>query len=189
MAESMVFYRSFYEALEGLSDETKASILDAILRYGLYNEEPKLKGVETSLFRLIRPQIDANTERRENGKKGGRPRKPKTIGFENENHRLLKSKPNENVNVNVNANVNENDNENVFSSSSCAYARGGEENPDDDYDLRHEDDGRTYFEPRVKLGWKKSSGVTSTGHEPLTQEQKEYWSNRAKEFAKAHGMR
>ena len=43
---------------------------------------------------------------------------------------------------------------------------------------KHEDDGKTYFEPRVKLGWKK----TSTGHEPLTQEQKDYWTKRALEF-------
>lgn len=146
MDESMVFYSSFYEALDGFDNEQQLEVLKAIIEYGLYGRVPELYGALWSIFRIAKPLIDANIERRENGKKGGRKKtsvskeksdgfeskKPmvstlKTYGFENENHRLEnenhrleKSKPN--VNVNANANVN--------TSSSCACAR--EENDDDD---------------------------------------------------------
>ncbi|MBP5307211.1 MAG: hypothetical protein J6Y79_04085 [Paludibacteraceae bacterium] len=152
MAESMIFYRSFYEALEGLPDEMRLRVLDSVIRYGLYEEEPELNGVEASLFRLIKPQIDANVERRENGKKGGRPKKPmvsktKTNGYETENQRLRNQKPNVNVNVNenVNVNANANENENGFNNE-CITAWGraqresDDENPDEDWDLRHQED-------------------------------------------------
>ena len=150
MAESMVFYRSFIEALDGLEDDSRLRLLEAIIRYGLDEEEPDLKGVETSLFRLIRPQIDANVKRRENGKKGGRPKKPmvsktKTNGYESENHRLSIQKPNVNVNVNANANENVNVNENGLNNE-CITAWGraqresDDENPDEDWDLRHQED-------------------------------------------------
>lgn len=127
MDESMVFYSSFYEALDGFNDEDKLEMLKAIIEYGLYGTLPELYGASWSIFRLVKPQIDANVERRENGKKGGRKKTPvsksktngsngsenqkpmvstlKTYGSENENHRLEKTKPNVNVNVNANANV------------------------------------------------------------------------------------
>ena len=65
------------------------------------------------LYTLIKPQLEANTKRYEDGKKGGRPKKEttglnreKTTGFENK-------KPNKNVNENVNVNDNENVNNNI----------------------------------------------------------------------------
>ena len=158
MAESMVFYRSFIEALDGLTDESRLHLLEAIIRYGLDDEEPNLTGVETNLFRLIRPQIDANVKRRENGKKGGRPKKPmvsklKTNGYENENHRLRNEKPNVNVNVNANANVNENGlNNECITAWGRAQRESDDENPDEDWDLRHQDDGKKYFNDSVKIG-------------------------------------
>lgn len=167
MLESMIFYRSFYEALEGLNDDMRLRVLEAVLRYGLYEESPKLTGVELSLFRLIKPQVDANVERRENGKKGGRPKKPmvinsETIGFETENHRLEAEKPNVNVNDNVNVNANDNDDDKKEKRKKIiddAERKRLEERDrileEDDYAARHEGAGEVYFEPTVKLGWVK----------------------------------
>lgn len=115
--DSFIFYRSYYEAMSGLKDKDKLQLFNAISELSLNENEVKLSGICKNIFTAIKPQIIANSERYENGKKGGRPQKKtigfekeKTIGFENE-------KPNNNENVNVNVNVNENENNNA--SDSC----------------------------------------------------------------------
>lgn len=70
--DSFIFYRSFYEAIKEIDDEaTRLAILEALCDYAIFGEEPVLKGTASALFKLMRPQIDANRKRRENGKKGG----------------------------------------------------------------------------------------------------------------------
>ena len=108
--DSFIFYRSYYEAMSGLKDKEKLQLFNAISEMSLNNNEIKLTGICKNIFAVIKPQIVANSERYENGKKGGRPKKEttgfqktKTIGFENK-------KPNKNDNVNDNVNVNVNDN-------------------------------------------------------------------------------
>ena len=115
--DSFIFYRSYYEAMSGLKDKEKLQLFNAISELSLNENEIKLTGVCKNIFTAIKPQIVANSERYENGKKGGRPKKEtsgfqktKTIGFENE-------KPNKNENDNENVNVNENNNDNA--SDSC----------------------------------------------------------------------
>ena len=123
MADSMVFYKSFYESLNGLPDDVRLKMLDAIIGYALNGTEPHLEGFAENLFALIRPQLDANAKRRENGKKGaeygklgGRPKKtPKGLSKETPMRLSVKT-----PNVNVNENVNN-------TSSSCACARESEE--------------------------------------------------------------
>lgn len=122
MRDSFIFYRSFAEALEKLNQKSRLRCYDAIVAYALNGIEQDLDGIESAIFMLIKPQIDANNKRFDNGKKGGRPtnqtetkRKPntnqtKTETKPNENQNETKTKPN--VNVNVNENVNENDNVN-----------------------------------------------------------------------------
>ena len=165
MAESMVFYKSFLEAVDGFEESLQLAFIKGVLRYGLYDEEPDFDDPALSgMFKLIRPQVNANNKRREDGKKGGRPKK--TIGFENENHRLLNSKPNVNVNENVNVNVNANENVNEAEKKEKrkkliddAERKRLEERDrileEDDYAARHEGEGEHYFNPIVKLGWKK----------------------------------
>jgi hypothetical protein len=113
MRESFVFYESFYLALSELSAAQQGKIYTAICRYALYGEEPELKGASAAVFKLIKPQIDANNRRYENGKKGaehgikgGRPKNPKETPKEPQ----ANPKETPNVHVNVNENVNENDN-------------------------------------------------------------------------------
>ena len=71
--ESFVFYRSFYEALKGCPDDLRLQVYEEVMQYALYPEYiPQLTGVGKSLFELIRPQVDANIRKRENGRKGAR---------------------------------------------------------------------------------------------------------------------
>jgi len=114
MKDSFVFYRSFFESTKGLPDESRLRLFDNICELALNDRDiDGLHGIEVNIFTLIRPQIEANNQRYENGKKGGRPskktngyKKEKTIGYEIE-------KPNVNVNDNENVNVNENNKENI----------------------------------------------------------------------------
>lgn len=114
MYESMVIYRSFYEAIKDLDSATAGTIYNAILSYGLNGEEPDLEGVAKAIFTLVKPQIDANNRRKENGAKGGRNKteaEPKPNQTETKTEpkpNLNRTKVEPNVNVNVNANVNAN---------------------------------------------------------------------------------
>ena len=139
--ESFIFYRSFYEAVADLDKESRCTIYDMICRFALYGEEPDVKGTEKIIFRLIKPQLEANIKRADGAKRGGRPRKEtdetpsetigfenkkpsETIGFENEKPSetigFKNEKPSETIgfenekpNYNYNENYNKNSNENV----------------------------------------------------------------------------
>ena len=114
MRDSLVFYRSFYEAIKDLPAEQYKQCMDAIMQYALDGIEPSIGGIAYSIFTLVKPQIDANNKRFENGKKGGRPSKStentevtevtETKEKPNRNQTKTKVKPNVNVNVNVNEN-------------------------------------------------------------------------------------
>ena len=96
MADSYVFYRSQYEAGEDLykteGAESYYKMRHAIDCYALDGKLPEdLTGGGKLIFCLSKPNIDANTKRRENGAKGGRP--PKTSGSAEKNQRLLVEKP------------------------------------------------------------------------------------------------
>ena len=71
MVEGFVFYGSFYEAISELDHEDQLAVYDAICRYGLFGEEPECNGIVKAMFKLVKPQIDANNKRREAGRKGG----------------------------------------------------------------------------------------------------------------------
>ena len=73
MTESYVTYKSFYDAMEELTDEQYGRIMRAIDRYVYYGEETALSGIEKMAFTFMKPQIDANIKRKEYAEKGGRP--------------------------------------------------------------------------------------------------------------------
>lgn len=110
MRDSTIFYRSFYEAIKDLPKEHQADLYNAIFEYSLNFNEVELAGVSKSFFKLIKPQLDANNKRYENGKKGGKPNQDETKTEPNANQDESKSKPNKNNNVNVNNNENVNEN-------------------------------------------------------------------------------
>ena len=71
---SFVFYDSFYRAMSYLDDKEKIQYIEAICNYSLYDITIDMDLKIEAMFALIKPQLDANIKKRENGKKGGRPR-------------------------------------------------------------------------------------------------------------------
>ena len=128
--DSFIFYASFYEGMKYLDDTNYIALSKAVIEYALYGIEPKLSGIASGFYQLIKPQIDANNKKYANGlkgaeygKMGGRPRKgnpektpstdfekpqenPKETpnGFLNMDFENPEKTPNENVNENVNEN-------------------------------------------------------------------------------------
>ena len=69
MRESTIIYRSFYDAIIELPKETQAEVWNAIFEYSLNFKLVELKGLAKTIFTLIKPQLDANIKRYENGNK------------------------------------------------------------------------------------------------------------------------
>ena len=107
--DSFIFYRSFYEAIKEIPEENQLNVYKAISNYALNQDEIELDGVSKAIFSLIKPQLDANYKKYENGKQ----KKSKKEA----NDKQEKSKSETNVNENVNVNVNVNDNRNKVSDS------------------------------------------------------------------------
>lgn len=102
MRDAYVMYRSFWEAIKDLPDKEIAEIMKAISEYALNDVEPNVDGVIATIFKLVRPQIDANNRKYENGCKGakygvlgGRPTKEKTdVGKKKSNDKISKDEVN-----------------------------------------------------------------------------------------------
>lgn len=116
MRDSFIFYKSFYEGVKELDSVIQCEIYNAIMEYEFNQNEVELSGVAKAIFALIKPQLEANDKRYENGKKGGAPignsnakKQPKTTKKQPKNNQ---KQPN--VNENENVNVNENDKLNEF---------------------------------------------------------------------------
>ncbi len=110
--DSYIFYRSFYEAIKEIPELEQLAVYKAISIYALEQEEIELKGIAKAIFSLVKPQLDANYKKYENGKQ----KKSKTEAKDKQ--RTSKIGTNVNVNENVNDNVNVNENNNV--NDSCA---------------------------------------------------------------------
>lgn len=101
MRDSFIFYRHYYEALKELPRDIQGEIYTAIMEYGLYGKETEnLKPIASSIFKLIKPNLESDYRRFENGCKGGRPKKStnqeKTEVKPKENLKETKAEPNEN---------------------------------------------------------------------------------------------
>lgn len=117
--ESFVFYRSFRDAFRALDKDVRLRMYEAVIDYGLDLIEPHFEGIEKVLWTLIRPQLEANNKRFENGCKGGAPMGNQNARKQPKNNQKITEKqpknnqkqPNVNENVNVNENENENEND------------------------------------------------------------------------------
>ena len=131
MRDSFVFYRSFAESVKNLPPEEYKKVMQSILEYALDGKEPEQSGIEYTVFCLVKPQIDANNKRYENGKKGGRPQKTsdnqekprnnQTITKPKPNNNQTATTPEPNVYVNDNVNVNVNDKKNIVAQTEYPY--------------------------------------------------------------------
>ena len=126
--ESIVFYSSFFEAIDSLPEENQAECYRAVMRYGLYGEEPEPGTLGYTMFLAFRKQIDVNQKRFENSKKKPKRDQTTTKPQPNRNQTTTKPPANVNVNVNVNENVNENENVNVSSNEDITPLSSNEDN-------------------------------------------------------------
>lgn len=88
MRDSFIIYRSFYESIKDLPETNQVEIWNTICEFALNQNELNLTGISSSIFKLIRPQLEANYTRFPNGKKA--------------KQKQNVSKPEANVNVNHN---------------------------------------------------------------------------------------
>lgn len=111
--DSFIFYRSFYQSAKKLPKEDKAELFDAICSYALDGELVELSVVPEAIFTVIKPNLDANRRKWENGCK--EKKKPseveaieeQEISKDEANDKQTISKAQGNVDVNVYANVDE----------------------------------------------------------------------------------
>lgn len=94
--DTFVFYRSFKESMQDLSDTDKLLMYEAISDYSLDMKEPELSGFPKALFTLIRPILDSNTQRWKNGCRGGAPKGNKNNRY-SKNTTEVQPKVNQNI--------------------------------------------------------------------------------------------
>lgn len=146
MRESMIIYRSFYEAIREIPKKNQAEVWNAIFEFSLNFNEVELKGISKTIFSLIKPQLTANITKYKNGSK------PKLNGSETEaDDKQDESKTEGNVNVNVNDNVRVNGKGKKFTPPSLSdveayFSENGYKN------------GKRAFEYYQNLDWHDSNG-------------------------------
>ena len=127
---SFVFYRSFQEAIDEADKDTQLAIYRAISNYALDKIEPTFENPYANImWKLIKPQLDANWQRFENGfkgashgYKGGNPNFKK--GESNPYYNNPKDNPKDNPKITPNVNVNVNDNDNIKETTIVAKKDG-----------------------------------------------------------------
>ena len=75
MTDSIVFYKSYYDAVKNMPPEDFKQCVTALLEYAFNDVETTENATASMYLTLTKPLIDANKARRQNGKKGGRPKK------------------------------------------------------------------------------------------------------------------
>jgi len=99
--DSMIIYRSFYEAIKELPKENQAEVWSAVYEFGLNGKRINLDGLNKTIFTLIAPQLEANYKKYLNGIK---PKQKQTESKTEAKPKQKVSKTEANVNDNVNDN-------------------------------------------------------------------------------------
>lgn len=76
MAQSFKFFASYLDAASELSEKDCKDFVYAIVQYGINGVEIPLKKSMKPLWILVKPTLDSSRKLHENGKNGGRPKKP-----------------------------------------------------------------------------------------------------------------
>jgi len=98
----MVLYRSFYDAIKLLPDDTQLEIFRAIFEFGLDGIEPELSNSAKPFWLLIKPNLQANRTKWESGSKAKR---KQSISKTEARPKQKASKSEANVDVDVDENV------------------------------------------------------------------------------------
>lgn len=111
MRDSSIFYRSFYEAIKSLPESNQLEVYNAIFEYSFNFVEIELTGLSSTIFTLIKPQLEANNKRYENGNKPkNKQNGSKTEAKDEQKIGKVEANKNKNVNDNENKNINSNNN-------------------------------------------------------------------------------
>lgn len=140
--DSMVFYRSVADAVAELDAEEYKTMMQAIFAYAFDGTEPHFDSRECRMsWKLITQQVNACIRKYEaqvsNGQKGGRPRKTKT----QENPTKPKeTQKNPTKTLNEKCEMRNAFNDECITAWGRAQRESDDENPDEDWDLRHQED-------------------------------------------------
>lgn len=72
MAGKFAFFESFWEAAKDLDDKNRLAFYDAIADYAFTGAEPEFKGVMSTIWKLVKPNIDSSLKGQQTGRSGGR---------------------------------------------------------------------------------------------------------------------
>lgn len=174
MRDSTIFYRSFFEAIDDLPEKNQVEVYRAIFNYTLNFKEPDLTGISATIFKLIRPQLDANNKRYENGNKAKVKQKESETEANNKQNGS-KTEANKNENKNQNENVNENQNLNQNSGLPAFVADDADAFfPDLLWQLKIHHDTKCPIELREEIAKKKNGYIMLVQKIPLWNEKKKY---------------
>lgn len=114
MRDSVVFYRSFYDAIKNIPEADQLKVYTAIMEYAMNDVQPEIDGIALAIFLLVKPQIDANNKRYENGKK---PKAKQAVSKSEASckQNISKSEANVNVKENEKENVNVKEKDKTYS--------------------------------------------------------------------------
>ena len=117
--DSFVFYKSWYEAIRGQSDETRLEVYDAIMLKAFINEDAHVSPVAQMALNFISPHIERDKEkymsicerRKEYGRRGGQSKsndsQQKEAKATKSKHKVAKVADNDNDNDNEYVNDND----------------------------------------------------------------------------------
>ena len=117
MRDSTIIYRSFYEAIIELPEADQAPAWRAVFEYALNFKLVETQGIAGTIFKLIKPQLEANLKRYKSGLTPKEKRKVSETQAKGK-RKVSESKKNRseteaNLNLNPNPNLNVNLNENA----------------------------------------------------------------------------
>lgn len=75
--KGFTFYKNYYELIKYLPNKERLKVLDAILKYMFEDEETQFDGLLSGIWINLKMPLDNSKTNIENGKKGGRPKKPR----------------------------------------------------------------------------------------------------------------
>jgi len=104
--DSMILYRSFYDAIKLLPNDTQLEIFRAIFEFGLDGIEPQLSAGALPFWLLIKPNLQANRTKWESGCKA-KSKQSRSKTEAKQKQKASKVEANVDVDVDVNEDVDE----------------------------------------------------------------------------------
>ena len=192
-------FNDAYETINSLSDDEAGRLIKALILYNINGTESKLERVEEIAFKMLKAQINRDIQsrkeflekQRENGKKGGRPRKPN--GFlENPENPTVFKKTQKSHNLNLSMNLNSNTLTGVGGQQpSTAHTQKKFSPPTVDEvrefcaERKNDIDAAYFIDYYTARGWKLTNGRTMADWKAAVRT----WEKRDKEAGKKLGNR